>query len=323
METTHTCPACPKCSAPSVRWGKDANNHQRFRCSDCKATFAERPARPLGSMRIPFDRAVLCLSILTEGGSIRSAERITGTHRDTICRLLVKVGGKCEALLESLVCAVQVENVQADELWSYVGMKERTKSKQGIVDPKLGDAYCFVGMDADSKLVLAHHLGRRTSQHADLFAEKLALAIDPEQRFQLSSDSWGGFPAAFEYHFGNRVDYGTILKEFGSPGADELRRYAPPQLIGVEKTVVSGAPDEEKICTSHVERNNLTIRTSMKRMTRLTCAFSKKWENLRAALALNFAAYNLCRTHRSIRMTPAMKAGVTRAPWTLAQLVAA
>ncbi len=325
METTNATPhpTCPKCSAPAVRWGKDRQGIQRFRCSGCKVTFAHRPARPLGSMRIPFERAVLCLNLLTEGSSIRAAERITGTHRDTICRLLVLVGGKCSKLLAEMVQGVAVENLQADELWSFVGMKERSKARRKIADPKLGDAYCFVGMDSDTKLVLAHHLGRRTNAHTDLFAEKLAAAVSAEQRVQISTDGWAGYPEALDYHFGDRADFGTIVKEFGSPGAEELRRYSPPRLIGAEKSAVFGSPDEDRISTSHVERQNLTIRTNMKRMARLTCAFSKRWENLQAALALHFAAYNFTRMHRSIRMTPAMKAGITRKPWTLAELVAA
>ena len=318
---TPTPKTCPTCSGKAVRWGKDENGHQRFRCPGCKKTFAERPARPLGTMRLPIEKAILCVNLLVEGSSIRSTERVTGVHRDTICRLLVRVGGKCEALLEQLVTGIEVKDVQADEIWAFVGMKEKTKARLQKIDPKLGDAYTFVGFDRDSKLALAHHLGRRTNQHTDLFMEKLAKAT--AGHFQLTTDGFASYPEAVDFHLGQRTDYATLVKQYGTEGTEEQRRYSPPRIIGTEKAVIHGNPDEARICTSHVERQNLTMRMEMRRLTRLTNGFSKKWDNLRAAVALHFAHYNLCRMHRSIRMTPAMKAGITRAPWSLAQLVAA
>jgi Proteobacterial transcriptional regulator-like domain len=142
-------------------------------------------------------------------------------------------------------------------------------------------------------------------------------------QFQVTTDGLNTYPGSIGYHLGTRTDYATLVKQYGSTGTEEQRRYSPPRIIGTERTVIHGEPDRARICTSHIERQNLTVRMQMRRFTRLTNGFSKKWENLRAALALHFAHYNLCRMHSSIRMTRAMKADVTRTPWTMAELLAA
>ena len=265
------------------------------------------------------EKATLCLSLLTEGTSIRSTERISGVHRDTVMRLLRVAGAKCEALLDRLVRDVEVEDVQADELWSFVGMKEKTKHRKHITDPEMGDAYTFVGIERTSKLVLAWHLGRRNTWDAHDFIEKLATATTG--RFQLSTDGFNGYPNAVEFALGARVDFGQLIKTYSAETVDSERRYSPARIISAEKVAVSGSPDEARICTSHVERTNLHIRMQMRRFTRLTNAFSRKRENLRAALALHFAAYNFTWMHSSIRMTPAMKAGIARKPWSVGDLL--
>lgn len=321
MEARPTPNRCPNCPGRAIKWGKDRAGNQRFRCRDCGATFADRPVRPLGNLRIDMDRAVLVLSLLTEGSSIRSAERITGHHRDTITRLLVFAGSKCESLLNRLVQGVEAKDVQADELWSFVGMKEKTKTRRKVNDSELGDAYTFIGIDRDTKLVLAHHVGRRTAEDTNRFALNLACATSG--RFQLSVDGFNAYPAAVEAHFGARVDFAQVIKTFSGEGLDSERRYSPPSITGIEKIVVSGNPDEARICTSHVERTNLHVRMQMRRFTRLTTGFSRKRENLRAAVALHFAAYNFTWMHSSIRMTPAMKAGITRKPWNLREVLMA
>jgi len=317
--TTH--PTCNACDGAAIRWGKDASSNQRWRCKPCKRTWGDLPARPLGPMRLPVDRAVLVLSLLVEGSSIRSAERVTGHHRDTIMRLLTLVGGKCEALLDRLMVDVELKDVQADEIWTFCRMKQKTKNRLGVTDPEAGDAYAFVAIDRDTKLVPAWALGKRDTLTTDAFVERLERAV--AGRFQLTTDGFNAYPGSVGYHLGTRTDYATLVKEYGTEGTEEERRYSPPRIIGMETTIVHGQPDRDRICTSHVERQNLTVRMSMRRFTRLTNAFSKKWANLRAAAALHFAHYNLCRMHSSIRMTPAMKAGVTRAPWSLMDLVAA
>ncbi len=271
-------------------------------------------------MRLPFDRAVLVLSPLSEGTSIRSAERVTGHHRDTICRLVLVAGGKCEALLATMNQAVEVENVEVDELWAFVEMKEKTRAKKGITDPEVGDSYTFLGLDADTKLILAHHTGRRTAQHTDRFMEKLDRAT--AGRFQLTTDGFSAYPEAVNFHLGTRTDYATLVKEYGTETQEE-RRYSPPRTIGATNTVIHGQPDEARICTSYVERLSLDVRMSNRRFTRWTNAFSKSAIHHRASVAIMAAAHNLCRMHRSIRMTPAMKAGVTNRIWRVGELLAA
>jgi IS1 family transposase len=272
-------------------------------------------------MRLDLSRATTCLSLLVEGSSIRSTERVTGVHRDTIMRLLVVAGRKCEALLSRLVRGVAVEDVQCDELWNFVGMKEKTKTRKKNTDPEMGDAYTFVGIERNTKLALGFHLGRRTSEDASIFMAKMDAATSGN--FQLSTDGFNGYPAAVEEHLGGRVDFGQLIKTYSSETMDSERRYSPARIISAEKVAVSGSPAEERICTSHIERHNLHIRMQMRRFTRLTNAFSRKRDNLRAALALHFAAYNLTWMHRSIRMTPAMAAGIARKPWTVGDLLTA
>jgi IS1 family transposase/transposase-like protein len=315
-----TAPACRSCGGRTILWARDRKGHVRHRCKVCGATFGDIPPNPLGSMRLDPAKATLCLSLLTEGSSIRSTERVTGVHRDTIMRLLVVAGRKAAALLDALVSKVEVKDVQGDEIWSFVEMKEKTKAKKGITSDKIGDAYCFVGFERSSKLALAHHLGRRTSEDAHLFMAKLDGAT--EGRFQLTTDGFDGYPAAVEASFGADVDFAQLIKTYGSDMSDE-RRYSPPSIIGAEKRAISGDPDESKVCTSHVERQNLTMRMQLRRLTRLTNGFSKKWENLQAALALHFWNYNFCWMHSTIRCTPAMAAGVARKPLRVADLLAA
>lgn len=163
--------------------------------------------------------------------------------------------------------------------------------------------------------------GRRNGWDAHDFVEKLSTATAGD--FQLSADGFNGYPNAVEYNLGGRVDYAQVVKEFANVGGEEGRRYAPPRLKGQEKIAVSGNPDEARVSTSHVERANWTLRGHLRRFTRLSNGFSRKKANLRAALALFFAYYNFCRMHKSIRMTPAMAAGIARKPWSLGDLLTA
>jgi transposase-like protein/IS1 family transposase len=232
--------ACRSCGGRTIRWAKDKAGHQRHLCKACGATFAEIPPRPLGRMRLDLGKATLCLSLLTEGNSIRSTERVTGVHRDTIMRLLGVAGAKAEALLNRLVHRVEVKDVQADEIWAYVAMKEKTKRKKGITDDRTGDAYTFVGFERHTKIALAWHLGRRTSEDALRFMTKLDCAVSG--RFQLSTDGFDGYPEAVEARFGSEVDYVQLIKTYGNDMSDE-RRYSPPSIIAAEKRAISGDPD--------------------------------------------------------------------------------
>lgn len=312
---------CHNCQIQAVKIGKDRKGDQRFRCQKCRKSFVNAPEKPLGNMYLPIEKAEMVLRLLVEGNSVRSTERITGVNRNTILDLLVLVGEKCERLLNDKIRGLRVREVQADEMWGYVGMKERTKKRQAKTDSALGDAYTFVAIERNTKLVLAWHLGRRTNTDTERFTEKLYQATSGH--FQLTTDGFAAYVPAVEYSLGTRVDFAQLIKIYDQPeqGGGE-RRYSPPHVVETIRKTIIGRPDEDRICTSHVERQNLTMRMMMRRLTRLTNAFSKKWENLKAALALHFAYYNFCRIHKSIRCTPAMEAGIAKSVWELKDLLA-
>jgi transposase-like protein/IS1 family transposase len=318
---------CHNCQMKAKKFGRDRKGNQRYRCARCSKTFQEAQDKPLNNMYLPVEKAVLCLQLLVEGNSIRSTERITGVNRNTILDLLVLAGEKCERLLNEKIKGVAVNDVQCDEMWGFVGMKKKTaKRKQLTVSPygptdSVGDAWTFVALERDSKLVITWHLGKRTLKDATEFAKKLEVAT--VGRFQLTTDAFRGYPDALAFTLGTRIDFARLVKVYKQPaeGGGE-RRYSPADIIRAIPTPEWGNPDPEKICTSHVERQNLNIRMAMRRFTRLTNAFSKKWENLRAALALYFAYYNFCRIHSAIRCTPAIEAGIAKTIWTIQDLLA-
>jgi IS1 family transposase len=271
-------------------------------------------------MRISLDKAEMCLTLMLEGMSIRSIQRITGLHQETILNLLVLAGQRCEKLMRERIKNVPVKDVEADEIWGFVGMKNRAKMFKQLSDPTVGDAYTFVGIERNSKLILAWHLGQRGIQDTEAFTEKLHEATSGH--FQLTTDGWKPYENAVSYSLGTRVDYAMLIKVYANNREGE-QKYSPPEVEGILVKPLIGSPDPRRICTSIVERSNLSIRTSVRRLTRLTNAFSKKWENLHAMLALYFAYYNFCRIHSSIRCTPAMEAGITGNIWSLGDLLTA
>lgn len=257
------------------------------------------------------------ISALVEGNSIRSTERMTGIHRDTIMRLMVRVGTGCERLMDVAMRDLKCERIQVDELWCYVGKKQRHMKPED--NPyRVGDTWTFVALDADTKLVPCYRVGKRTSGDATAFLQDLADRLT--NRVQLSSDGLTAYVDAVERVFGTGVDYGQIVKTYEAepigPG-----RYSPPKVVSTARGTIMGNPERKHISTSYVERQNLTIRMNMRRFTRLTNAFSKKWENLVAAVGLHFAYYNLCRVHKTLRTTPAMAAGVAPKIWSLEDLI--
>jgi transposase-like protein/IS1 family transposase len=308
---------CHNCQSSCKRFGKHRNGLQRFRCNQCSKTYTEDHARPLDEMRLPLDRAVSILQLLLEGMSVRSVERVTGVHRDTILRLLVLAGERCEALMLAKCQNLTVKDVEVDEIWGYVGKKEGHKSDDDGAE--VGDAYCFIGMERTSKLVLAHHLGKRTAKATDAFIGKLAYATSKD-RYQLTSDGFPPYVSAVKLILRDRVDFATLTKVYGVSREGE-QRYSPAEVVDSVPCEIMGRPVRDKICTSHIERQNLSIRMGMRRMTRLTNAFSKKWENLQAAYSLWFAFYNFCRVHKTLRVTPAMEAGVTDHTWSIIDLL--
>ncbi len=267
--------------------------------------------------RLSLARRTQIINCLVEGNSIRSTERMTETHRDTVCRLLVEVGEGCAKIMNERMRDLSCRRVQVDEIWSYVG-KKQMHLKPGEDRSRLGDMWTFVALDPDTKLVPAYRVGKRTRPHAVAFMADLSGRL--ANKVQLSSDALNTYVDAVEQAFGAGVDYGQAVKfydaELVGPG-----RYAPPRVVSQTKHVVAGNPDQAHISTSLVERQNLTMRMSMRRFTRLTNAFSKKVENLQAAVALHFAYYNFVRMHKTIRMTPAMAAGVEPSLWSIEELV--
>ncbi len=304
---------CHECNAECRRFGKHRNGLQRFRCPECGKTYTEAHKKPLGSMTIPIDKAVLALQLLIEGASVRSTERITGIHRDTILRLMVLAGEKCEKIMGRLIVNVPVKDVQADEIWGFI------QKKEGHKRPKEARDDCFVAIERNTKLVLNFALGRRNQATTDIFIEGLRAATAP-QPFQISTDGFTPYRAAIANTLSDRVDFAQVIKVYRSTPEGE-RRYSPADVVATEVVPVFGQPNPEHICTSHVERQNLTMRMQIRRLTRLTNAFSKKWENLWAALCLHFAYYNFCRVHRTIRVTPAMEAGITDHIWTISEMI--
>jgi len=206
------------------------------------------------------------------------------------------------------------------EIWGYVFKKEGHKTPMEAHNDSIGDAYCFVAIERDSKLALNFALGRRSQATTDAFIEGLRAATSG-QRFQITTDGFQPYKTAIPDTLADRCDFAQLIKVYVE--SKEEHRYSPPDVTHTERVPVMGKPDSAKICTSHVERQNLTIRMQMRRLTRLTNGFSKKWENLWAAYCLHFAWYNFVRRHQTIRMTPAMAAGITDHMWTMRELLEA
>ena len=254
------------------------------------------------------------LNSLIEGCSIRSTERMTGAHRDTIMRLLIKTGNTCQKLLDEKVRDFHSKFIQVDEIWCYVLKKEKIQSKEEKLSGLFGDQYCFVAMDAESKLVPSFRIGKRNSENAVEFIADLKDKLQENRRIQLTSDGWKAYPDAVDLAFGGDVDFAQLIKVYAGVNHDK-GKYSPSSLKGVLSKIFTGKPNTKKISTSHIERQNLTMRMQMRRFTRLTNGFSKKVENLKSAVALHFAHYNFMRIHRSLRYTPAMAAGITSHIW--------
>ena len=312
---------CHNCKLEAVKAGKDRKGNQRFRCNQCKRRFQEEQERLLGQMTLPEDKGLLCLQLLLEGNSLRAVERITGVHKNTLMALVCLAGERCERLMASRIRNVPVKDVEADEIWGFVKMKRNTRLAKQIEDPFVGDAFTFVGIERNTKLILAWHLGDRDTVNTEVFTEKLNYAT--QGRFQLTTDGHATYRDAVSYSLGTRVDYAQLIKVYGKVGEEEEHKYSPPEVVDSTTKVIIGHPDPRRICTSIVERSNLSIRMHVRRLTRLTNGFSKKWGNLKAMLALYFAFYNFCRVHSSIRCTPAMESGLASHVWTLRELLAA
>ncbi len=252
------------------------------------------------------------LQILVEGNSLRSTSRITGASKNTVTKLLVEAGEACAWYQDKNLRNLPCKRVQVDEIWSFVYSKQKNVPEG--MEGNAGDVWTWTAIDADTKLVPSWRVGSRDAEAASDFMQDLAGRM--ASRIQLTSDGHKPYLSAVEGAFGADIDYAMLIKLYGST-TEGQKRYSPAECVGIHKGIVNGKPDDKHISTSFAERQNLTMRMSMRRFTRLTNAFSKKVENHCHAIALHFMHYNFCRIHKSLRVSPAMAAGVSQTLWTL------
>ncbi len=284
----------------------------------------------LGPMRIPVEKAEIALALLVEGNGIRTTERITGLNRNTLCDLVLLIGRRCERFLQERVTGAKVEDVQIDEIWGFVGCKQRLANRKVARDESdgenIGDAYAYIAIESTSKLVLAFAVGKRADGTTRQALNRLDMAVPG--RFQLTSDGYAGYTKFVPRCIGKRIDYAQLVKIYGhnkrsgkEPTQDS--RYSPAVITAIRTHVKWGAPDPAKINTSYIERFNLDVRMKCRRMTRLTNGFSKSWAHHEAAIALLLCWHNFCRVHGTTKTTPAVAAGIAEKPWSIRTLLAA
>jgi transposase-like protein/IS1 family transposase len=311
---------CHSCRVEAVKAGKSRNQLQRYKCQQCGKRFTEPHVKPFGTdVRLPKDKVIMILHCLVEGNSVRATARLCDVQPRTVLTMLKLAGESCEKVMGRLIVNVPCQDVQCDEIWGFVQKKEAHKNPWEAHDNSIGDAYTFVAIERHTKLVLNFALGRRDKATTNIFIEGLRAATAP-QHYQISTDGFEPYVKAISDTLQDRVSFAQIIKVY-APSAEGERRYSPAEVAEIIRKPILGNPDSDKICTSHVERSNLTMRMQIRRLTRLTNAFSKKWENLWAALCLYFAWYNFCRIHQSLQVTPAMEAGIASRAWTLAELL--
>jgi IS1 family transposase len=260
--------------------------------------------------------------MLLEGTSIRATSRLTGLNKNTILRIMVQAGRQCFQFLADTMQSVQASDIQCDEVWSYAGCKEKTAFLQDA-GGGCGDAYVFTAIEGNTKLLFCFHVGRRSGEDAALFADKLAMCCSDSIRPHVSTDGYNPYHTAIPAAFGHNVDHGMLIKQYASPAGKGQQRYSPATIIGAKKYQNLGHSKPGQICTSHIERSNLTVRMQNRRFTRLTNAFSKKWENHELIFALFVAWYNFCRVHMTLDTTPAVEAGLAKGKWSLERLLRA
>jgi IS1 family transposase len=266
------------------------------------------------------DKRAQILNCLVEGCSMRSTSRLTGAAKKTVERLLVSAGTACADYMDQAMRRLNCKLLQVDEVWSFTYAKQKNVPDDLKGNREVGDTWTWIAIDAETKLIPCWHIGKRTSSDAYLFINDLAERL--RGRVQLTSDGLKAYVEAVEGAFGADIDYAQLVKLYGNDVGQTEVRYSPPVCIGARKVRVSGNPDKALVSTSHIERQNLTLRMSNRRFTRLTNAFSKKLENHKHAAAIHFMYYNFCRIHQTLRVTPAMQAGISDHVWSLEEVVA-
>jgi IS1 family transposase len=266
--------------------------------------------------RLPRNKQIQVVAALIEGNSIRATVRMTGVAKNTVIRLLVDIGAACEAYQVERLVNLPCKRIQCDEIWSFVGAKQKqvNQSAHGV-----GDVWTWTALDADTKLIASWQVGDRGPDTARSLISDLAGRL--ANRVQLTTDGHKVYLNAIENAFGDDIDYAMLVKQYGECHEGGEVRYSPAVCTGAKKEAITGNPDPAHVSTSYVERQNLTMRMSMRRFTRLTNTFSKKVQNHAAAVALHFMHYNFCRIHQTLRVTPAMAAGVTDHVWEIGEIV--
>jgi IS1 family transposase len=258
------------------------------------------------------------LACLTEGNSIRSTARITGTSKNTVVRLLKEVGAVCQEYHDRFVRKLTCKKIECDEIWSFCYAKKKNVPERMKGEFGVGDVWTWVAIDAKTKLTITWLIGHRNTAWAKAFMWDVATRLT--NRVQLTTDGFRPYLEAVDDAFGADIDYAMLVKMYGSTPEAETR-YSPAKCIGASQTRIAGKPETDNVSTSHIERQNLTMRMGMRRFTRLTNGFSKKVENMQHAVALHFMHYNFVRIHTTLKVTPAMEAGVTDRLWSLEDIV--
>lgn len=262
---------------------------------------------------------VRVVAALVEGNSIRATVRMTGVAKNTIVKLLADLGAACAEYHDKNVRDVKAKRIQCDEIWAFVGMKDRNVPQSRKGEFGIGSVWTWTALDADSKLIVSYMVGLRDAGYATEFMNDIAGRL--ANRVQLTTDGHKAYLDAVDDAFAGEVDYAMLVKLYGNVAPGEAR-YSPAVCTGAKPEPIVGNPERKHISTSYVERQNLTMRMSMRRFTRLTNGFSKKVENLMHNVSLHFMHYNFCRVHQTLRVTPAMEAGLTDHVWELEELVA-
>jgi transposase-like protein/IS1 family transposase len=311
---------CHNCRTECRKFGK-RKDRQRYQCTQCRKVFTDARDNTLDGMYLPVEKAEMVLKLLLEGNSVASVERITEVHKATILKLLVLAGEKCERIMADKVRNVQVRDVECDELWAFIGKRQKRVRPED--DQNLGDAYTFVAIERHSKLVLNIAMGKRDQATTDVFVEGIRHATTTSSKFQITTDGFAPYRSAITTTLHDRlIGFAQLIKVYRAASEGEAR-YSPAEVASVEVVPVMGQPDPERICTSIVERSNLSTRMGLRRFTRLTNGLSKRWENHWAAVAVWFTFYNFCRVHKSLRVTPAMEAKITDHVWSIRELLEA
>jgi IS1 family transposase len=284
-----------------------------------KQHFRLAPQKRQAEMNIlPMEKQIQIVTALVEGNSVRATARMVGVEHKTVMRVLLRVGDHCARLLNERMRRLPCKIVQMDEIWTFVGKKEK-QVRPDDNSELVGDQYVFVAMDSETKLIPSFRIGKRNAANAWYFVQDLQARL--ANRVQLTSDGFRPYKDAVDDAFGIDVDFAMLVKMYSNSGQADTR-YSPGEIVDARPIPITGNPKPSLISTSHIERQNLTIRMQLRRFTRLTNAFSKKLENLKAALSLHFAWYNFCRVHQTIRVTPAMQADVSSHVWDVSELIA-